>query len=1105
MVGLFKNAIKHALNNKTPQFDNLYTLAKEAEAICNCRPLTYVNEQPDFIPLRPVDFIRPRAILSAPRLLDEDDEWKPIYTTRDDLIQNWRFGLHLLDNFWKRWSNEYLTSLRERYQSSHPHPRSYEEDHPRHGEFVLIKDNNLKRGQWKLGQVCGSCDDYQRSVQIRLPSKRVITRPLNLISRFEINANNQDHSTSTTAMESSNIHPMVTRSKARQQRHLNFTYMSLALSALTLISQATTHSKCPKEINIPKRILHTTACTSQGAAVASYTTSTGEDLCWFPVQCPNGDIQAAQTSNIQLCGAKCKCPQWSQFCSHYTGHRTTHSTLANFPSHLKNFTPSEVCSFQSTPSCHPHKRIGSFNQIELYDQTQLIVPNLDVKIRDYIDSTDFICVNPKGEISTNDPPFKGTSFFCEKQQCDQNAKKFCLYDKPIALYSFDNLREPNSIIPIKAWGTVLREFYPHPLQNNTKNTKLHITCAKGGLDVRSSTIIDTFEACISSYCIYAKHISETTILFPTELIIFKYSVAITIWTDGIQIHNSSLSCSAQPICEILHCTFCFEYLLNSQCWDYMNVILIFSSCVIIAVAYWTIIPLLILTRQIVRIPLRILKLAWHAMIRVITLFKHRANTHSTSTPITPYRRLKRERRRERPTKRLLTLVSIVSFSLHFDLVRTCSDVVTMTSTVDSCSKDGENETCFFNQGTLLALQPLGQEVCLSMRNYQNKSIGLLTFRIHGIYHICHKKIEYFTRDHQFLTESSHRCYWAGSCKSGVCDNTKTSDKIKELSHKANHHPGFTFCTPSCQCCDGCFFCKPSCLFYRYFAVPTSDTIYTVFTCPTWELTVSAVVTLQEQDNIQTHQVVLHPGKAVAINNIKFSLMAITTPQLPILSATFIEDNRRTAQIMQVQANQLIPQTPAQFQCPSFDDAKRFNCRFAANTCTCSSGTSKTSCVCAEGIMEPYMHQNTLPLVTKLVTIKKVNNTLQAHSHVGSSVQVQVTMNNFKLKSIHTVEKCRIESPTIQGCYSCILGAGVDLICYSSETDTTADITCAGQLQIASCSKQGKMNSLTFHFDKSAVSINCTIVCSGGSSSFLLQGTLNYVNDRNLQMEKDVED
>ncbi|KAK6733631.1 hypothetical protein RB195_017405 [Necator americanus] len=88
MIGIFKTAFTQATRNRTLLMDDLHTLAKESEAICNSRPLTYVNDQEDFLPLRPVDFIRPTARLSFPRLLNEDDEWRPHYTTRDDLIKD---------------------------------------------------------------------------------------------------------------------------------------------------------------------------------------------------------------------------------------------------------------------------------------------------------------------------------------------------------------------------------------------------------------------------------------------------------------------------------------------------------------------------------------------------------------------------------------------------------------------------------------------------------------------------------------------------------------------------------------------------------------------------------------------------------------------------------------------------------------------------------------------------------------------------------------------------------------------------------------------------------------------------------------------------------
>ncbi|VDL78062.1 unnamed protein product [Nippostrongylus brasiliensis] len=391
MIGIFKSAFFHAVKHHTLPLDDLHTIAKESEAICNSRPLTYTTDQTDFLPLRPVDFVRPTARLSGPQL-DDECEWKPQYTTKDELLYNWQFSLKLLDNFWNRWQAEYLTSLRERHQITHPHPRSYHNDKPVQGEYVLIHDENHPRGTWKMGQICGSSDNFSRSVQIRLPSKRIITRPINLISRFEIDSNEtirketpQDESSTTRSS-----HPMITRSRKKQLLLPNL--LSLAIMMSFLQPTTSTNTRCPDELTIGKKIIYATPCVANGIAVATYSDHDKTQLCWFPVMCPSGQIQ--NVTSIQrtphLCGPSCKCPQWTQFCSHYNGERIQQSKIFNIPPDFRNFIPNEVCSFPKSSSCDPKKKVGVFNQIELYDGRHLLVPNIHVSIKDYLDTNDFV-------------------------------------------------------------------------------------------------------------------------------------------------------------------------------------------------------------------------------------------------------------------------------------------------------------------------------------------------------------------------------------------------------------------------------------------------------------------------------------------------------------------------------------------------------------------------------------------------------------------------------------------------------------------------------------------------------------------------------------------
>ena len=53
----------------------------------------------------------------------------------------------LIDNYWSRWTTEYLTQLRE-YQKIGENSRLIEV-----GEMVVIFSHELKRNQWKIGKV----------------------------------------------------------------------------------------------------------------------------------------------------------------------------------------------------------------------------------------------------------------------------------------------------------------------------------------------------------------------------------------------------------------------------------------------------------------------------------------------------------------------------------------------------------------------------------------------------------------------------------------------------------------------------------------------------------------------------------------------------------------------------------------------------------------------------------------------------------------------------------------------------------------------------------------------------------------------------------------
>ncbi|KAK6763558.1 hypothetical protein RB195_024037 [Necator americanus] len=253
-----------------------------------------------------------------------------------------------------------------------------------------------------MGKVVGSVNEFQRSVDIQLPSRTKIIRPNNLVYKLEIPSNDESvqengenqHSHSKDN-ERRNTHPMITRSKSR----LNKTSATLAvITLLQLISTTTGNNRCPMEIATHKKVIFATNCSTRAAAIATYVSELGEKIWWFPVNCPMEAIRSDFPfhGNSTICGKPCDCPAWALQYSFTNSDRILESEKGRLPLHFMQYQPPKVRSFSQSPSCNPKKSIGVFNQILLFDCTIIIVENLTITIKEYIDESDFICVDKEG-------------------------------------------------------------------------------------------------------------------------------------------------------------------------------------------------------------------------------------------------------------------------------------------------------------------------------------------------------------------------------------------------------------------------------------------------------------------------------------------------------------------------------------------------------------------------------------------------------------------------------------------------------------------------------------------------------------------------------------
>lgn len=144
-------------------YEELNTVLIQIEACLNSRPLIRLTDShDDFSALTPGHFLIGSEIIAPPaeNLLD----------VNINHLTRWKLLSKLHQDFWKRWSNEYLTTLQQRYKW-----RIIKQE-AQVGDMVLLKEDGLPPTKWRLCRIAKihpGDDGHVRVVTLTTPTGKV--------------------------------------------------------------------------------------------------------------------------------------------------------------------------------------------------------------------------------------------------------------------------------------------------------------------------------------------------------------------------------------------------------------------------------------------------------------------------------------------------------------------------------------------------------------------------------------------------------------------------------------------------------------------------------------------------------------------------------------------------------------------------------------------------------------------------------------------------------------------------------------------------------------------------------------------------------------------
>ena len=152
----------------------------QAEAILNHRPLTNVSEDPaDLEALTPASLMYPDVERWENPVLTHIEPWES-----KEMRHAHQRSINLIKGFWKRWSDEYISSLKHR-QKWNSDKKDLEMN-----QLVMIIDESKHRKEWRMGRVVeaekSTRDGRVRTVQVKMANGRTISRATGKVVALEL-------------------------------------------------------------------------------------------------------------------------------------------------------------------------------------------------------------------------------------------------------------------------------------------------------------------------------------------------------------------------------------------------------------------------------------------------------------------------------------------------------------------------------------------------------------------------------------------------------------------------------------------------------------------------------------------------------------------------------------------------------------------------------------------------------------------------------------------------------------------------------------------------------------------------------------------------------
>jgi hypothetical protein len=440
----------------------------------------------------------------------------------------------------------------------------------------------------------------------------------------------------------------------------------------------------------------------------------------------------------------------------------------------------------------------------------------------------------------------------------------------------------------------------------------------------------------------------------------------------------------------------------------------------------------------------------------------------------------------KPTIVLLTIIAIC-----------CALPATTDATPLARSIVAKEETCTYNNGVLsctvnyataLTLLP-NQHASFVVRGPNAEIFGTISINLNEVRMDCLSETLTYTREFNASYQTKRRCPKVGSCSGSYCEEVQPETLIPELAD-ANQHPGISSCLQGCEWgigqCD-CGLPTRSCIFLRKFALFSSPTVFEVFECSDWVPTIHLTIN-SSLDNLQEENLIaLTPGVTTKLGHLQLTPLMISDSQLPIIQQRFFTNGANMAMLKNLHLS---------MTCASEEHAHQGQCEISEDICKChrTAGNTKAECNCTDQLWSQWLRHPSIQLPHPSHSYILNNSGRSVYAVLQRSpIQLHLVIEEMQLGLLYTKASCELKPVRLNGCVNCPEKAHLEYECSASDGKHLAQVQCDEVASFfAQCDQSGLTKTVAIGLNEANVNVSCQIECPAGKSQFNLSGQLRRV-------------